>query len=442
MSLPDNAVAWIEQQCGGRVVDIEQQVRWRTQHFLTVERPSGTLQLLARSGRQGMAAGSTMLQHFDIAHEARVLEALQGQGLRVPKFFGFNAEHRFILMERVDGTNELKDAPDDETRRQVMAEYIEQLASLHHLDVDSMKLSGLKIPTTPEEAAFGAKFGFVEHDFGVWKPHLKPEPLLELGIWWLQANVPRGERRVAFVQGDTGPGQFMFADGHLTALIDWELSHIGDPMIDLGVIRMRNMLYPTGSLKGPITLYEKISGRPLDWQALNFYTVMSMLLTPIGVSIIMQRPSAHIEPVFPAFGWNATLRRGLTDALAEANGIEIEPPELPEPAVPEWPRSIDYLVEYLDVKCAPIESDDAGRFEISAATSIARAVQLESDVGAELLDADLHDMGKVLGRAHLTATMGLAKLASWWPRASRAARGAGVAVRAYRDVAGSTSISR
>ncbi len=39
----------------------------------------------------------------------------------------------------------------------------------------------------------------------------------------------------------------MFADGQLTALIDWELSHIGDPMIDLGVIRMRNMLYPTGS---------------------------------------------------------------------------------------------------------------------------------------------------------------------------------------------------
>jgi aminoglycoside phosphotransferase (APT) family kinase protein len=176
MTLPDDAIAWIEQQCGGRVVDSEQQVRWRTQHFLTVERPSGRMQLLARSGRQGMAAGSTMLQHFDIAHEARVLEALQGQGLKVPKFFGFNAEHRFILMERVDGTNELKDAPDDETRRQVMAEYIEQLASLHHLDVDSMTLSGLKIPTTPEEAAFGAKFGFVEHDFGVWKPHLKPEP--------------------------------------------------------------------------------------------------------------------------------------------------------------------------------------------------------------------------------------------------------------------------
>ena len=40
-----------------------------------------------------------MLQHFDIAHEARVLEALQDHGLKVPKFYGFITEHRFILME-------------------------------------------------------------------------------------------------------------------------------------------------------------------------------------------------------------------------------------------------------------------------------------------------------------------------------------------------------
>jgi hypothetical protein len=170
------------------------------------------------------------------------------------------------------------------------------------------------------------------------------------------------------------------------------------------------MLYPTGSLRAPIAHYEEVSGRPLDWQALCFYTVMSMLLTPIGVAPIMQHPSAHIEPAFPAFGWNATLRRGLTDALAEATGAEIEPPELSEPPAPASPSLVDYLVEYLDVKCAPIETDDAGRFEVSAATSIAHAVQLESLVGAELLDADLDDMGKVLGRRPADRDDGLTKL--------------------------------
>ncbi len=83
---------------------------------------------------------------------------------------------------------------------------------------------------------------------------------------------------------------------------------------------------------------------------------------------------------------------------------------MPEPAARPWPGLVDYLVEYLDVKCAPIETDDAGRFEISAATSIARAVQLESAVGAALLDDDLQDMGKLLGSRPTDREDGLARL--------------------------------
>lgn len=132
-----------------------------------------------------------------------------------------------------------------------------------------MNPSGLDVPTTPEDVAFAGKFSYVEHDFDRWRPKMSPEPLLELGVWWLHANVPQGDRLVSFVQGDTGPGQFMFADGHLTALIDWELAHIGDPMLDLGVMRMRNMLYPTGPLAGPIARYEKLSRQPLDWRGIT-----------------------------------------------------------------------------------------------------------------------------------------------------------------------------
>ena len=61
-------------------------------------------------------------------------------------------------------------------------------------------------------------------------------------MWWLRNNVPQGERKVSFVQGDTGPGQFMYADGQVTALIDWELAHIGDPMLDLAVGRMHPVI--------------------------------------------------------------------------------------------------------------------------------------------------------------------------------------------------------
>jgi aminoglycoside phosphotransferase (APT) family kinase protein len=409
MTLPSEVIAWAENECGGKVVDIAEQIRWRPHHFLTIERPTGTIHVVARSQRTEMA-GAGFAKHFDIAHEARVLAALQDRGLKVPRFFGFNEDFGVILMEKVAGTNELSDAPDDNTRKRVMAEYIEQLAKLHQLDVESMHLSGLAIPQTPEQAAFGGKFKYIEEDFSNWRAYLRPEPFLELGIWWLHANIPRGDRRVSFVQADTGPGQFMFADGRLTALIDWELSHIGDPMLDLGVIRMRNMLYPTGSLAEPLAYYEQLSGRPIDWQALCFYTVMSMVLTPMGVSPLMQHPTAHSEHTLPGFGWDATLRRGLGEALAEAIGMDIEAPDLPDPPAAQYPLLGDYLVEYLGLKCEPVATDDAGRFHIKSAAAIARSVLLESKVGGELLGADLDDMGAVLGRRPDSRDDGLARL--------------------------------
>jgi aminoglycoside phosphotransferase (APT) family kinase protein len=409
MALPTDALAWIEERSGGRIVDIEQQVRWRPHHFMTIELPNGsTREVLARSARTQPAA-SAFQKHFDIAHEARVLEAIQGRGLKVPEFLGYNAPHRIILMQRLRGTNDLSGAP-TATQRQVMREYIEELARVHSLDVSSMELPGIEIPETAEEIAFAGKFAFQEEQYASTRPGLRPEPLLELGIWWLHANVPRGDRRVSFVQGDTGPGQFMYDDGHLTGLIDWELAHVADPMLDLGVARMRNMLYPTGSLREPFAHYEEVTGKPIDWDALTFFTVLSMLLTPMGVNLTMQKPSATIEGMLPRYGWDSTLRRGFCDALAEALAVDIEAPDLPEAPQSEFPELVDYLTEQLEVNCAPLLTDPAGAYAMNSAIGIAQTLQLESRIGATFLDDDLDDMGAVLGTRPRDRLDGYAKL--------------------------------
>ena len=52
---------------------------------------------------------------------------------------------------------------------------------------------------------------------------------------WLRANVPEGFK-AGIIHGDVGTPNALFADGppaRLTALIDWELSTIGDPLLDL-----------------------------------------------------------------------------------------------------------------------------------------------------------------------------------------------------------------
>jgi aminoglycoside phosphotransferase (APT) family kinase protein len=413
MALPPDALNWIEQQLGARIVEVEQQGRWRPHHFITVAQPDGTTtQVLARSPRDPeLIDDSRFLSHFSLEREARVLEALQGVGVKIPEFLGFSDQHQLILMSKVDGTNDLSLASDDAARRRIMNEYVEELAQLHDLDVSTMRLTGLDVPHTPSDIALAGKFSFMEADFATARPTLRPEPLLELGIWWLHANIPQGARRVSFVQGDTGPGQLMFADDRLTALIDWELAHVGDPMLDLGVARMRNMLYPVGSLHETFAHYERVTGRPLDRPALRYYTVLATLLSPLGMAATLQRPSAKVGSMLVRYGWDVTLRRGMTDALAEELGLEITPPDLPPRPSDDDPTLFDYLAEHLELLCVPLAHDAAERFQLDSALAISRTLQLDSKIGDRLLRDDLDDMAEVLGHRPTDREAGMAALA-------------------------------
>jgi aminoglycoside phosphotransferase (APT) family kinase protein len=411
MTLSAGATAWIEQQLKGRVVNVDQQARWRPHYFVTLDRSGETITVLARGVRTPDAVErSRILSHFSHAREARMIEAIQGHGLKVPKYYGYSDEHRLILMEKLEGTNLLAAAADDAERLSIMKQYFEELAKLHGLDIATMKLGDMYIPKTPEDLAFSGKFRFPREDYLEIRDKVRPDPLMDLGLWWLHNNYPRNARPLSFLQGDTGPGQFMFANGKLCGLIDWEMSHVGDPMLDLGVIRMRNMLYPTGSLREPVAHYVKASGRPMDWHALNFYTVFAMVLSPLAMVESIQRPDASLDDMMARFGFDVTLRRGLCDALAEALGLEIDPPALPDDADDGQSPFQDFLVDHLRLKCAPIAHDKRERMQMEIALATARMTQRDKRVGAILEQANLDDMAKVLGRRPRTINEGNAAL--------------------------------
>ena len=67
-----------------------------------------------------------------------------------------------------------------------------------------------------------------------------PDPALVFTLRWLRGNVPDVDGPVVLVQGDTGPGNFMFADGRVVAVVDWELAHLGDPMDDIAWLSLRS----------------------------------------------------------------------------------------------------------------------------------------------------------------------------------------------------------
>lgn len=58
-------------------------------------------------------------------------------------------------------------------------------------------------------------------------------PALEYVLNWLESNDP-GSEEVTLVHGDFRTGNYLVADGHLAAILDWEFAHWGDPLEDLG----------------------------------------------------------------------------------------------------------------------------------------------------------------------------------------------------------------
>jgi len=403
---------WIEQVVGGSIVSVNRQGRWRPHFFVDVEKPSGeVVPLLLRFERDaGKETGSKFLARFDIEHEAMVLKALQGHGLKVPHFYGYNTDHRVILMERVGGSNDFSDI-EEVHRTAVLKQYIDNLAKLHSLNPEDVEHGGVK-PSTPEELALANKFGLVEQDYLKVAPQLLPEPLLEFGIWWLHENVPKNRSQVRLLQGDTGPGQFMAEGARLTALIDWELSHFGDPMLDLGVMRMRNTLYPVGPLREMIDYYDARSVGGVDRDALSYYTILAMLLSPVGLAVVVQKPIVQLDSMLARFGWDATLRRGLCEALCEAYGVEIELPEIPErkPALrSDLPR---FLEEFIDYHLKKLAKDEYEEYLVNSAKAVAAAVAYESEIGHKIKNDNLEDMAVVLGHRPSNIEAGLSALST------------------------------
>jgi aminoglycoside phosphotransferase (APT) family kinase protein len=64
----------------------------------------------------------------------------------------------------------------------------------------------------------------------------------DLGYAWLLSHPLPPDRPACTVHGDFGAHNILVRDGHLAALIDWELAHVGDPAEDLAQCRM--MLLP------------------------------------------------------------------------------------------------------------------------------------------------------------------------------------------------------
>jgi aminoglycoside phosphotransferase (APT) family kinase protein len=177
----------------------------------------------------------------DVLREARLLRALEGTPVRVPRVLATCDDDSllgapFYLMEEVHGsvvTTDVPaaiDAPDD--RRRIAEELVDGLVELHAVDWRACGLEG-----------YGRPSGYLERQLrrfgGLWEHNKTRElPIVEEVGGWLAANMPESPEST-IVHGDYRLGNVMIGDDpppRLVAIFDWELSTIGDPLADVGYL--------------------------------------------------------------------------------------------------------------------------------------------------------------------------------------------------------------
>jgi aminoglycoside phosphotransferase (APT) family kinase protein len=118
-------------------------------------------------------------------------------------------------------------------RRAVSEAMIDTLADLHAVDVSSHGLIGLGKPS-----------GFVERQVRGWserwaRSQTTPLPEMERLADWLRANLPPDPAVPSVVHGDFKLDNIMLDPenlGRIVAVFDWEMSALGDPLVDLGIL--------------------------------------------------------------------------------------------------------------------------------------------------------------------------------------------------------------
>lgn len=385
---------WLEKRFGGRIVSRRRQGResgGRFAWFVDLEVDGKELKTYVRGTRDESFSYTRI---YSTRREASILEVLHREGIRVPQVLAFHDDPQAAVLAHIDGRDDFNNVKDEAERESILESFLELLAELHSVDARKFEAIGLRIPGTPEELAL--------HDLDVWQSTYEgavrePLPLLTFACQWLRRNVPRKPVRPVLCQGDTGPGNLMFADGKVTALVDFELAHLADPMTDLACVRSRDLYTPLGRFPERLARYAELSGREIDFDTLLYYSVKTQALVPLSLAPVMENLHAGIEHA-EWIAQHVFYMRTTAEVLAEAIGLELAPVDLPEGKASRFSAYYDMLLENLEKEQAPAIQDPFLKNRMWFTSRLARHLRTAERKGDAFEAQELDDMGALLGR--------------------------------------------
>jgi aminoglycoside phosphotransferase (APT) family kinase protein len=325
--------------------------------------------------------------------EASALTALQGI-VKVPDMLGYSVELRAMLTAMVPGEARFDVLGDPQLRSQVAADFMRQLARLHTLDAGQLALQGFA-PIAPVAsylrariAALGAKHAQGEED-----------PLLVFGLRWLGDHMPPDPVRTVLIHGDAGPANFLHHDGHVTALLDWEMTHFGDPMEDLAWIAIRDLFQPFVALPECFAAYEQASGIPVDLQRIRYHRSYALMNLVVDSHADIKQSRAPFPGILGNYLVFYTLHlRVLLEGIAEHGGVAL--PKIALPACGEGPnqRSFQIALDELRHQIVPHIGEDYAAHRAKSLARVIKYWQALDRYGAAFAAMELSELNNALGQ--------------------------------------------
>jgi len=337
---------------------------------------------------------------FPLEHEMVLQRTMHEQGIPTPKVYGLIESPLAYVMDRVDGRNDFSDSTDAE-RRSAVDEYLQILARLHALPIGPFVKAGVMRATTPAESG---TLGLRQYERLFRTVKKLPNPFIEFSLAWLKRNPPVSHGRESAIVWDSG--QFHTEKGRIVAVLDVEIGHIGDPMMDLAAWRQRDTIIGYGDFKQLYARYEELSGRPVDVDALMRHHFAFTLTNELAFSAALRSPAPDSD-LMTNMQWCYETNLFATEALAEIHDLELPTVELPTPRESRGRVAIDHLVHKL--RSLPVE-DEFVRYQLRTMFRMARHVARADEVGEALSQADLDDLQRLFGHRPTSWLEGEAEL--------------------------------
>jgi aminoglycoside phosphotransferase (APT) family kinase protein len=225
----------------------------------------------------------------DRALEFEILRALESSALPTPRVRWLDETGRWLgrpslVMRREEGESDYYVLNGDRPlleRVELARRLCDLLAAVHLVPWADLGL-GTVLPDPGPEASRVELERFVTV---LRNDQLRTYPEIEAALTWLCRHAP-ASRRTVLVHADFKAGNVLLAGTEITALLDWELAHLGDPLEDLGWVtqplREREHLIAGGWERDQLVAhYVAATGFDVDPEALHWWQTFATFRTAV-----------------------------------------------------------------------------------------------------------------------------------------------------------------